>query len=153
MESVGMTTNDINVDVAVVGGGGSGLAAAAEAAQLGRSVVLIEKESELGGSTAWSIGSISATNTPHQKALGIKDTPDEHFEDLGLLNARYAGRDNEALRRLLVDNTTNLIEWLTSTGLIFLGPMPEDPHRYPRMRNVLPNSRAFPYHLGRYCKN
>ena len=50
MESVGMTTNDLNVevDVAVVGGGGSGLAAAAEAAQLGRSVVLVEKESELG---------------------------------------------------------------------------------------------------------
>ena len=147
-----MTTNDINVDVAVVGGGGSGLAAAAEAAQLGRSVVLVEKNSELGGSTAWSIGSISATNTPHQKALGIKDTPDEHFEDLGLLNACYAGRDNEALRRLLVDNTTNLIEWLTSTGLVFMGPMPEDPHRYPRMLNVLPNSRAFPYHLGRYCR-
>jgi fumarate reductase flavoprotein subunit len=52
MESVGMTTNDINVDVAVVGGGGSGLAAAAEAAQLGHSVILVEKESELGGSTA-----------------------------------------------------------------------------------------------------
>ena len=154
MESVGMTTNDLNVevDVAVIGGGGSGLAAAAEAAQLGRSVILVEKESELGGSTAWSIGSISATNTPHQKALGIKDTPDEHFEDLGLLNDHYAGRDNEALRRLLVDNTTNLIEWLTSMGLVFLGPMPEEPHRYPRMLNVLPNSRAFPYHLGRYCR-
>ena len=149
-----MATNDHNVevDVAVVGGGGSGLAAAAEAAQLGRSVVLVEKEPELGGSTAWSIGSISATNTPHQKALGIKDTPDEHFEDLGLLNDHYAGRDNEALRRLLVDNTTNLIEWLTSMGLVFLGPMPEEPHRYPRMLNVLPNSRAFPYHLGRYCR-
>ena len=149
-----MATNDHNVevDVAVVGGGGSGLAAAAEAAQLGRSVILVEKEPELGGSTAWSIGSISATNTPHQKALGIKDTPDEHFEDLGLLNDHYAGRDNEALRRLLVDNTTNLIEWLTSMGLVFLGPMPEEPHRYPRMLNVLPNSRAFPYHLGRYCR-
>ena len=143
---------DIEVDVAVVGGGGAGLAAAAEAAKLGRSVVLIEKEAQLGGSTAWSVGSISATNTPYQQELGIKDTPEEHFEDLGLLNSRFVGRDNEALRRLLVDNTTNLIEWLASLGIVFIGPMPEDPHRYPRMHNVVPNSRAFPYHLGIYCR-
>ena len=35
-------------DVVVVGGGGAGLAAAAEAARLGRSVVLLEKNSKLG---------------------------------------------------------------------------------------------------------
>ena len=142
----------IETDVLVVGGGGSGLAAAAEAARLGRSVILLEKEPNLGGSTAWSVGSISATNTPHQQAAGIKDTPDEHFEDLGLLNAQFSGRDNPGLRRLLVDRTNELIEWLTSIGLVFMGPMPEEPHRYPRMHNVLPNSRAFPYHLGRHCR-
>jgi succinate dehydrogenase/fumarate reductase flavoprotein subunit len=142
----------IKTDIVVIGGGGSGLAAAAEAARLGRSVILLEKEPNLGGSTAWSVGSISATNTPHQQAAGIKDTPDEHFEDLGLLNAQFAGRDNPALRRLLVDRTNELIEWLTSIGLVFMGPMSEDPHRYPRMHNVLPNSHAFPYHLGRHCR-
>ena len=53
-------------DVVVVGGGGSGLAAAIEAGAAGRSVVLLEKNAELGGSTAWSIGSVTASGTPHQ---------------------------------------------------------------------------------------
>ncbi|MGI9411849.1 MAG: FAD-dependent oxidoreductase, partial [Hyphomicrobiaceae bacterium] len=72
-------------DVIVVGGGGAGLAAASEAASLGRKTILLEKESALGGSTAWSVGSISATNTPHQRAKGIIDHPDAHFEDLDVL--------------------------------------------------------------------
>jgi succinate dehydrogenase/fumarate reductase flavoprotein subunit len=44
-----------------------------------------------------------------------------------------------------------MFEWLLSTGLEFTGPFPEPPHRKPRMHNVLPNSRAFPYLLGRHC--
>jgi len=43
-------------DVVVVGGGGSGLAAAIEARSAGARVALLEKNEKLGGSTAWSIG-------------------------------------------------------------------------------------------------
>jgi hypothetical protein len=32
---------------------------------LGRDVVLLEKNASLGGSTAWSIGSVTASGTPH----------------------------------------------------------------------------------------
>ncbi|MBS0244808.1 MAG: FAD-dependent oxidoreductase, partial [Proteobacteria bacterium] len=60
-------------DVVVVGGGGSGLAAAISAAKLGRSVIVLEKASSLGGSTAWSVGSVSANGTPHQRRAGVKD--------------------------------------------------------------------------------
>ena len=139
-------------DVIVVGGGGSGLAAAVEAATLGRRVVLVEKNAALGGSTAWSVGSISATGTPHQRAKGIIDHPDAHFEDLETLAGSMANRDNRALRRILVDNTTELMVWLEAQGLVFVGPNPEPPHRLPRMHNVLPNSRAFPEVLGRRCR-
>lgn len=140
------------VDVIVVGGGGSGLAAASSAARLGRKVVLLEKAATLGGTTAWSVGSISATGTQHQRRAGIKDSPDEHFEDLGLFAGPLANRDNLALRRILVDNITDTFEWLQSTGLVFSGPSPEPPHRYPRMHNVMPSSRAFPYYLGRHAR-
>ena len=139
-------------DVVVVGGGGAGLAAASEAARLGRSVILLEKNARLGGSTAWSIGSVTATNTPHQRRLGIKDTPDEQFEDLGLFAGPLAARDNLALRRLLVDNMNETFDWLLSIGVVFIGPMPEPPNRYPRMHNVVPSSRSFPYHLGRHAR-
>jgi succinate dehydrogenase/fumarate reductase flavoprotein subunit len=139
-------------DVVVVGGGGAGLAAAAEAARLGRSVVLLEKNPAPGGSTSWSVGSITATNTPHQIKAGIKDTPDEHFEDMEKHAGELAVRDNLRLRRILVDNTTDMFEWLLRLGVVFVGPMPEPPHRYNRMHNVLPNSRSFAYHLGRHCR-
>ncbi len=139
-------------DVIVVGGGGSGLSAAAEAAGLGRRVVLLEKGQRLGGSTAWSVGSISATNTPQQRAAGIVDHPDAHFDDLETLAGPMANRDNRALRRLLVDNITDTLTWLEKAGLVFVGPNPEPPHRLPRMHNVLPNSRAFPEMLGQLCR-
>lgn len=139
-------------DVIVVGGGGAGLSAAAEASRLGRKTILLEKNAALGGSTAWSVGSISATNTPQQLAAGILDTPDDHFEDLEILAGSYANRDNRVLRRILVDRTTEMMDWLTSLGLVFVGPNPEPPHRKPRMHNVLPNSRAFPDRLGRHCR-
>jgi succinate dehydrogenase/fumarate reductase flavoprotein subunit len=116
-------------DVVVVGGGGAGLAAASEAARLGRRVVLLEKNPKLGGSTAWSVGSISITNSPHQLKRGIRDTPQEHFEDLGLLAGQYAPRDNLQLRRILTDNTNDMFGWLHGLGLEFVGPMIEPPHR------------------------
>ncbi|HEV7803589.1 MAG TPA: FAD-dependent oxidoreductase [Burkholderiales bacterium] len=138
-------------DVIVVGGGGSGLAAASEAARLGRSVILLEKNPQTGGSTSWSVGSVTATNTPHQRRAGIQDSPQEHFEDLAAHAGPLAPRDNLALRRILVDNTTDMLEWLMRLGVVFVGPMPEPPHRYPRMHNVVPNSKSFAYHLTRHC--
>lgn len=140
-------------DVVVIGGGGAGLSAAAEAARFGRKTVLLEKNAALGGSTAWSVGSISATNSPHQLSKGILDTPDDHFEDMEVLAGGYANRDNRELRRILVDHTNEMLHWLMSIGLVFAGPNPEPPHRQPRMHNVLPNSRAFPDRLGRHCRN
>jgi len=139
-------------DVVVVGGGGTGLAAASEVARLGRKVILLEKNPQTGGSTSWSVGSVTATNTPHQKKAGIKDSADEHFEDLALHAGALAPRDNLALRRILVDHTTEMLDWLMSLGVVFVGPMPEPPHRYNRMHNVVPNSKSFAYHLTKYCR-
>lgn len=139
-------------DVLVIGGGGAGLAAAAEAAADGRKVVLLEKNAAPGGSTSWSVGSVTATSTPHQRRAGIEDSAQAHFEDLGLHAGALAPRDNLALRRLLADNTTDMLHWLISLGVVFVGPMPEPPHRVPRMHNVVPNSKSFAYHLTRHCR-
>ncbi len=141
-----------HTDVIVIGGGGAGLAAASAAASAGRSVVLLEKNAELGGTTAWSVGSVSATRTSYQRARGIEDSPADHWEDLKLFSGIELARDNLDLNRVLCEETPEMFRWLESAGLEFIGPMPEPPHRRPRMHNVLPNSRAFPYHLGRLCR-
>lgn len=140
------------VDVLVVGGGGAGLAAAIEAAEAGVRVTLLEKNDAPGGSTAWSIGSVSASQTPHQRAAGIADTPQAHWEDMPGFAGDLAGRDNDALRRVLCDAMPETFQWLLDSGVRFMGPMPEPPHRVPRMHNVLPNSRSFIYHLVRRAR-
>ena len=139
-------------DVVVVGGGGSGLAAAIEARTAGAQVVLLEKNEKLGGSTAWSIGSITATGTPHQARHGIRDDPRDHYADMPLFAGALAGRDNDALRRILCDEVPDAFRWLLALGVRFYGPMPEPPHRQPRMHNVLPNSLSYIYHLGRQAR-
>lgn len=143
---------DESVDVLVIGAGGAGLAAAIEAAEAGAQVVLLEKNASPGGSTAWSIGSVSASQTPHQRAQGIEDTPQAHWEDMPGFAGDLAGRDNDALRRVLCDAMPDTFQWLLDSGIRFMGPMPEPPHRVPRMHNVLPNSRSFIYHLTRRAR-
>jgi fumarate reductase flavoprotein subunit len=142
----------LDTDVLVIGGGGTGLAAAIAARSHGCAVVLIEKNRELGGSTAWSIGSITATGTTHQRRAGVEDSPQGHFEDM----ARFAGadnaRDNDPLRRILCEHVPETFAWLLSLGVRFYGPMPEPPHQQPRMHNVLPNSRSYIYHLEREAR-
>ena len=147
-------------DVIVIGGGGSGLSAAIEATTLGRDVIVLEKNPEIGGSTIRSIGSISASCTPHQIRKGIKDNPDDHFEDAGKFadaakNTHWRGfenHDNLVLRRILVNNVNDTLRWLQSIGVRFFGPTLELPHRKPRMHNVLPNSRAYGYWLEKRAR-
>jgi len=139
-------------DVVVIGGGGAGLAAAIEARAAGASVVLLEKNEALGGSTAWSIGSVSSTLTPHQKRAGIADDPADHWADMPGFAGELAARDNDELRRVLCDEIPAAFQWLLDSGIRFMGPMPEPPHRKPRMHNVLPNSRSFIYHLERRAR-
>jgi len=149
-------TGTQQTDVIVVGGGGSGLAAAIEAARLGRSVILLEKNPILGGTTGRSVGSITSSCTSFQAAAGIFDTPREHFEDMALF-ARLVGldpdtKDNLELRRILVENAPDTLDWLTDMGIVFFGPMPEPPHRVPRMHNILPNARSYIYHLAKRAR-
>ena len=139
-------------DIVVVGGGGAGLAAAIEARAAGCSVLLLEKNPRLGGSTAWSIGSVTATGTPHQRRKGIVDTPADHWADMPGFAGDLGPRDNAALRRILCDEIPATFQWLLDAGVRFMGPMPEPPHRQPRMHNVLPNSRSFIYHLERRAR-
>ena len=144
-----MVRSDSGYDVIVVGGGGAGLAAAIEARAVGRSVLLLEKNPKLGGSTSWSIGSISSSATPHQIKRGILDRPADHWADMPAFAGELAPRDNAELRRILCDEVPDALRWLMQCGVRFYGPVAEPPHGKPRMHTVLPNSGSYIYHLRR----
>ncbi|HEV3379797.1 MAG TPA: FAD-binding dehydrogenase [Trebonia sp.] len=60
----------------VVGHGLAGLAAAAEAAEAGRKVLLLDQEGEqaLGGQAWWSFGGLFFVDSPEQRRLGVHDS-------------------------------------------------------------------------------
>jgi fumarate reductase flavoprotein subunit len=118
-----------SVDLIVVGGGGAGLMAAVTAAGLGKNVVLLEKAQQLGGTTALSVGSISASRTSYQTAAGIADSPLSHVSDLEAATQRLGIEDDPKLRTLLADNAGETVEILKGLGVNFLGPFPQPPSR------------------------
>lgn len=71
---------EMTTDVVIIGGGGTGLAAAGSAFEQGAKVIVLEKQANVGGSTALSGGGIAATGTRFQEELGIKDTPEDWME-------------------------------------------------------------------------
>jgi len=64
--------------VLVIGAGLAGLVAAAEALDAGRSVIVVDQESEanLGGQAWWSFGGLFLIDSPEQRRLGIRDSLD-----------------------------------------------------------------------------
>ena len=73
----------MDADVIVVGHGLAGLTAAAEAADAGRRVVLVDQEPEqsIGGQAFWSLGGLFLVDTPEQRRMGIHDSYDLALSD------------------------------------------------------------------------
>ena len=63
-------------DVVVVGAGLAGLVAAAELADAGKRVVVLEQEGEnsVGGQAFWSLGGLFLVDTPEQRRMGVRDS-------------------------------------------------------------------------------
>ena len=76
-----MTERRVDADLAIIGGGAAGIAAALEAKAAGAKVVLLEQDNALGGTAATSGGGCFIVGTPLQESQGIHDTPDLAFED------------------------------------------------------------------------
>ncbi|MET9782939.1 FAD-binding dehydrogenase [Nocardiopsis alba] len=70
-------------DVIVVGAGLAGLAATAELAEAGKRVILLDQEPEqsLGGQAHWSFGGLFFVNSPEQRRMGIRDSPELALQD------------------------------------------------------------------------
>jgi len=72
-----------HADVIVVGAGLAGLVAAAEIADAGKRVMVVEQESEqnLGGQAFWSLGGLFMVDTPEQRRMGIRDSHQLALDD------------------------------------------------------------------------
>ncbi|WP_084464150.1 FAD-dependent oxidoreductase [Microtetraspora fusca] len=101
-------------DVVVIGGGGAGMAAAVSAAERGASVLLLESQHELGGSTQLSAGMFTAAGTSVQAALGIEDSAERFFQHYMDLNQWLL---NPGLVATFCEQAGPALEWLIGLGV------------------------------------
>ena len=69
VQETAKTVETKEVDVVIVGAGGAGMAAAIEAANAGKTVLVVEKASMTGGNTTRATGGMNAAATPEQALL------------------------------------------------------------------------------------
>lgn len=71
------STSTLHCDLLVVGSGAGGLSCAVTAAHLGLKVVVLEKEAQFGGTTAWSGGWMWIPRNPLAQAAGVVEPLEE----------------------------------------------------------------------------
>lgn len=111
---------DGEYDVIVCGGGGSGLVAAYSALENGaEKVVVFEKATACGGTTAISDGNVMGAGTSWQAEAGIKDDTANSMFDAFF--AQGEGVVDEALVRSLADSSAEDMEWFADSFNITFG--------------------------------
>lgn len=99
-----------------IGAGAAGLATGIEACDLGLSVIILESQGQVGGSSALCNGGIAMPGTPLQESQGIEDSVDLFFDDL-MTNTQ---EDNDPdLLRVHCEGAAELWDWLTGMGIEF----------------------------------
>jgi fumarate reductase flavoprotein subunit len=101
-------------DVVVVGAGQAGLTAAVSAAQQGARVLVLEKLSHAGGSTAMSSGLTAYAGTDEQAALGIDDSVESLRADI---LATGLHKNDESLVDVYCTHQLATYRWLTGMGV------------------------------------
>ena len=109
---------ELSADVIVVGGGGAGMAAATRLAQLGKSVILVEKSGFLGGAISVSGGNQVVMGSQLQIDNGVADDSVESM--VADFEANGANKNNEEILTLFAENVGATTDWLVaSCGVTF----------------------------------
>ncbi len=104
-------TWDKEVDTLVIGSGAGGLLSALVAAANRAEVLIIEKESQWGGTSATSGAGIWIPASDQARAAGFEDKTDDAFKYVRKLSAKNVPDTNI---RAFVDNAANMLRWVTA---------------------------------------
>jgi hypothetical protein len=109
---------DREVDVVVIGAGAGGLVAAIAAREKGASVLIVEKNFDIGGRAMMSFGGLYIGGGNRlQKAKGVEDSPDRAFQDWSRPEKPMGRFSDRALVRTWADNNLELFDWLERHGI------------------------------------
>ena len=99
---------ELSCDVLVIGGGASGLTAAAVAAERGKKVLVIEKNKEIGGS-AWYAHVFRTYWSKWHEEAGLADERDRVYREF---MEQTEGHVNPKLVRRVLDADTAFTDWM-----------------------------------------
>jgi succinate dehydrogenase/fumarate reductase flavoprotein subunit len=109
---------DREADVVVIGAGAGGLVSAIAAREKGASVLIVEKNFDIGGRAMMSFGGLYiGGGNRMQKAIGVKDSPDLVFQDWSRPEKPMGRFSDRALVRTYADNNLDLFDWLEKHGV------------------------------------
>lgn len=123
-------------DLIILGGGLAGMSAAVEAGEQGASVLLLEKQDELGGSTVLSSGYMAFAGTDMQEQAGIIDSTESLLDDL----IEVGGGVNEKdLIKAYGLHQLETYKWLVNHGVEFRTLEAVSGHSVPRGHIIDPH--------------
>lgn len=130
----------METDVAIIGAGGAGLAAAIEVARQGARVAVIDASDEAGGTARTAGGGTCIAGSPLQRELSVADSPEVALEDW----LAWGGPDvdEEWARRYLEASVPELYEGLGRLGVEWIGLRPNEGNRVPRWHEPKGGGRA-----------
>ena len=109
---------DREVDVVVIGAGAGGLVAAIAAREKGASVLIVEKNFDIGGRAMMSFGGLYIGGGNRlQKAKSVEDSADRAFADWSRPEKPMGRFSDRALVRTWADNNLELFDWLEKNGI------------------------------------
>jgi hypothetical protein len=113
---------DREADVVVIGAGAGGLVAAIAAREKGASVIIVEKNFDIGGRAMMSYGGLYIGGGNRlQKAKGVDDSPDKAFADWSRPEKPMGRFSDRELVRVWADNNLELFDWLEKNGIKWEG--------------------------------
>jgi len=116
---MGPRMDNAHYDLIVLGSGAAGLSTAVTAAKNGLRVLVIEKDKDVGGTTAWSGGWIWSPRNLFATARGIHHEPSEVREYLKNVTGPYF---NEKRVDAFIENAPKMIDFFhNNTSLQFQG--------------------------------
>ncbi len=119
-----MTSPPVQSDVLVIGGGLAGLVTAIECLRAGKSVTLVDRDTpeRLGGLALWAFGGMALVDTPLQRRMKLKDSPEIALADW--LRFGELGEDDVLARQwasyYVEHSRAQVYDWVIDHGLKFM---------------------------------